>query len=55
MYDFNGEFAQTYSEHCTCGKEIKVSTQRDDDPEYYIDIYVQCDCGKSVRFCLPVN
>lgn len=55
FYDFGGEYAQTYSETCECGRVIEVSTQIDDYPEYYTDIYVKCDCGKSVAFSLPVN
>jgi len=55
MYDFDEECAQTYKEQCRCGKEVEVSTQTDDRPEYYTDVYVKCECGKSVRFSLPVN
>lgn len=55
MYDFNSEFAQTYKAECACGKVIEVSTQTDRGPEYYIDVYVKCACGKSVYFSLPVN
>ena len=55
MYDFNGEFAQTYKEQCECGKVIEVSTQKDKNPEYYTDLFVKCECGKSVCFTLPVN
>ena len=47
---------QTYTEKCRCcGKEIKVSTQEDNCPEYYTDVFVKCDCGNPVHFCLPVN
>lgn len=56
IYDFGDKYAQTYTEKCSnCGKEHKVSTQRDDCPEYYTSIYVLCNCDKSVRFELPVN
>jgi len=55
VYDFDGEFGQIYIKKCTCGKEIEVSTQQDEHPEYYTDVYVRCVCGKSVRFTLPVN
>ena len=55
LYDFGGSHAQTYSKTCTCGRVIEVSTQQDRDPEYYTDIYVKCECGKSVAFSLPVN
>lgn len=55
MYDFGGEFSQVYKNKCKCGKTHKVSTQQDSNPEYYIDIFVKCDCGDSVVFTLPVN
>jgi len=55
MYDFGGEFAQTYAQTCECGEIIEVSTQRDRGPEYYATVYVKCACGKSVLFELPVN
>ena len=55
MYDFGGDSAQTYSESCECGRVIEVSTQTDNCPEYYTDVYVKCVCGKSVAFLLPVN
>jgi len=55
MYDFGGEFAQTYKEECECGKVIEVSTQEDENPEYHTAVFVKCDCGKSVCFSLPVN
>ena len=54
-YDFGGEFQQTYTNTCECGKDIDVSTQRDEHPEYYTEVFVKCECGKSVRFNLPVN
>ena len=55
MYDFGCEFSQIYKEKCECGKEIEVSTQKDDNPEYYTSVFVKCECGKSVEFILPVN
>jgi hypothetical protein len=55
MYDFGGEFAQTYSENCKCGKVIEVSTQEDNHPEYKTEVFVKCQCGESVAFLLPVN
>lgn len=55
MYDFGSRFAQAYSEQCECGETIEVSTQTDNMPEYYTDVYVRCKCGKSVCFTLPVN
>ena len=55
MYDFDCEFSQVYKNKCECGKVIEVSTQKDENPEYYTDVFVRCDCGKSVAFILPVN
>jgi hypothetical protein len=55
MHDFKGHCSQLYTEQCECGKEFRVSTQEDRYPEYRTDIYIMCDCGKSVNFNLPVN
>ena len=55
MYNFDEEYAETYKEKCECGNEIEVSTQKDENPEYYTDIYVKCECEKSILFSLPVN
>ena len=55
IYEFGSEYAQTFEEKCSCGKVILVSTQKDRCPEYYTDIFVKCECGKSVKFELPVN
>lgn len=55
MCDFGGSWAQTYTEECECGKEVEVSTQKDDCPEYHTDIFVKCECGKSVKLIIPVN
>ena len=56
MYDFNGDYAQTYTNKCKCGEEHQVSTQTDDEyPEYHTEIFIKCKCGESVRFDLPVN
>lgn len=45
-----------YKEVCTnCGKEYVLFTQKDDDPEYYTDVYILCKCGEYVEFSLPVN
>lgn len=55
-YDFDGVSAQTYVQICKeCGKAHTLSTQIDKNPEYYADVFIKCDCGKSVYFCLPVN
>ncbi len=55
IYDFGGQFSQVYTDVCSCGDLVEVSTQQDETPEYYTDVYVKCDCGKSVKFELPVN
>lgn len=55
VYDFGGDYAQTYMGKCVCGNTIEVSTQEDDQPEYRTDVFVKCSCGKSVKFELPVN
>lgn len=56
LYDFGSDAAQTYKEECKCGEKIYISTQRDECPEYYINVYVKCNkCNASVEFCLPVN
>ncbi len=55
MYEFGDQSAQTYSQKCECGRVIEVSTQKDENPEYYTDVHVKCACGKSVYFSLPVN
>lgn len=45
-----------YQKRCEkCDYTMNVSTQRDDSPEYYTDVYIQCDCGNWVKFDLPVN
>ena len=56
LYKFGSEVAQTYTKLCgKCGRNIKVSTQRDRCPEYRAEVHVECVCGASVRFELPVN
>ena len=55
IYDFGGEFSQVYTQKCECGNVIEISTQKDASPEYYTDVYVKCNCGRSVKFLLPVN
>ncbi len=55
IYEFGSEYAQTYTKKCACGKDVKVSTQKDENPEYYTTVMVKCPCGKSVKFDLPVN
>lgn len=54
--DFDGKQSQVYKERCKwCGRLHKISTRRDNHPEYYTDIYLKCKCGESVHFKLPVN
>lgn len=55
LYDFDEECAQTYIEQCECGEKVQVSTQKDNGPECYTEVFVKCQCGKSVSFILPVN
>ena len=55
MFDFGEEHAQTYIKSCDCGKVIELSTQKDENPEYYTYVYIKCSCGKSVYFSIPVN
>ena len=55
MHDFGGKYSQVYSNTCECGKVFEVSTQEDAHPEYYTDVFIRCECGKSVRFTIPVN
>lgn len=51
-YNERGEFR----EHCSnCKKEHIVYTQQDEYPEYVTVVFVKCDCGHKVKFCLPVN
>lgn len=46
-----------YERKCSsCEQSIKVKTQEDDCPEYYIDIFIECpNCKNDVQFTLPVN
>lgn len=45
-----------YESECDqCEKSIFVETQKDNNPEYYADVYVNCDCGGFAKFELPVN
>ena len=56
FYDFGGKYAQEFESKCNkCKKEISISTQKDENPEYYTDVFVKCKCGGSVSFRLPVN
>ena len=55
IYDFGSPWAQTYKERCECGRDVEVSTQKNENPEYITSIYVHCVCGRSLPFNLPVN
>jgi hypothetical protein len=45
-----------YREECkNCGRFCTVLTQRDNYPEYYTYVYIQCVCGDYIKFDLPVN
>ena len=45
-----------YEKVCNkCKQVYKVWTQKDEDPEYYTDVLIICDCGDKVHFKLPVN
>jgi len=55
LYDFDSEHSRTYEKKCKCGKKHTVSAQKDEGAEYITEIYIKCECGKSVRFNLPVN
>ncbi len=46
----------SYTKTCSCcDLKHQILTQHDDCPEYYTDIYLQCQCGEYVEFELPVN
>ena len=54
--DFGGFWSHIYKQQCAnCHIIHEVSTQPDDSPEYYTDIYIKCRCGNSVKFTIPVN
>lgn len=56
IYEFGSKYSQEYKSKCKkCNKEIIVSTQKDECPEYYVDVFVKCSCGGSAQFRLPVN
>ena len=38
-----------------CLIENTMLTQHDNDPEYYTEIYLQCQCGNFIEFNLPIN
>ena len=56
LFDFGDIDAQTYTQECECGAKIEVSSQKDNNPEYYAEINVRCQkCGASNKFEIPVN
>lgn len=38
-----------------CDIPQKILAQDDNKPEYYTEIYLQCQCGNYIEFILPVN
>ena len=38
-----------------CGLTQTLLTQQDNKPEYYAEVYLQCQCGEYLEFDLPVN
>lgn len=40
---------------CSCKKSYPFICQRDERPEYYTFIHLQCDCGNLIRMKFPVN
>lgn len=54
--DLNKSSLSKYIQKCKwCGVDLEVFTQKDEDPEYYTNIYIICMCGECVHFRLPVN
>lgn len=48
--------ATTYKSPCDkCGLQIEVSTQPYTCPEFYMVVFVRCQCGGAAKFELPVN
>jgi len=45
-----------YQKKCKCGQEILVTSQEDNNPEYYTEVGIQCPkCKQLVMLDLPVN
>jgi hypothetical protein len=38
-----------------CGITQTLLTQGENSPEYYAEVYLQCQCGEYLEFELPVN
>ncbi len=38
-----------------CGLTQEILTQSDEKPEYWTEIYLNCQCGNYIKFELPVN
>jgi len=57
LYKFGSGFAETYEQRCPeCGRINRLSTQRDNEPEYYTEVWIECGlCYTPLRFDLPVN
>ena len=48
---------QEYKASCSCGTEITLVTQKDENPEYTTSVYIECNCGcgEYIHLELPVN
>lgn len=45
-----------YKKTCPlCTMTMIILSKADNWPEYYAEIYVQCQCGEYLNFELPVN
>lgn len=45
-----------YQENCdVCSQIINISTKKNDDAEFYTNVYVQCDCGNWIEFEVSIN
>lgn len=49
-------YEEDYTYACKkCKKQFRFKTQTDDNPEYYTDIAILCDCGEWLPCVFPVN
>lgn len=57
--NLKNEYESTeYVNECKCGKTHIIFAQRDNYPEYYTTVYIECNtngCKELVKFDLPVN
>lgn len=50
------KFRVEYSKECDiCTMKMIVLGQKDNSPEYYSEIAIQCHCGNWLEFEIPVN